>query len=67
MCCPALLAACGNHSGKAEHLSGIDLFFKVVVHQFSAFGRKQVHNHFEIFLHATCVGKEAEELFLVMK
>ena len=25
MCCPALLAACGNHSGEAEHLSGIGL------------------------------------------
>ena len=25
MCCPALLAACGNHSGEAEHDSGIGL------------------------------------------
>jgi hypothetical protein len=25
LCCPALLAACGNHSGEAEHLSGIGL------------------------------------------
>jgi hypothetical protein len=25
LCCPAPLAACGNHSGEAEHLSGIDL------------------------------------------
>jgi hypothetical protein len=25
LCSPALLAACGNHSGEAEHLSGIGL------------------------------------------
>jgi hypothetical protein len=25
LCCPPLLAACGNHSGKAEHRSGIGL------------------------------------------
>jgi hypothetical protein len=25
LCCPALLAACGNHSGEAEHHSGIGL------------------------------------------
>ncbi len=25
MCCPALLRACGNHSGEAEHDSGIGL------------------------------------------
>jgi hypothetical protein len=25
LCCPAPLAACGNHSGEAKHLSGIDL------------------------------------------
>jgi hypothetical protein len=25
LCCPATLSACGNHSGEAEHLSGIGL------------------------------------------
>jgi hypothetical protein len=25
LCCPAPLSACGNHSGEAEHLSGIGL------------------------------------------
>jgi hypothetical protein len=25
LCCPALLATCGNHSGEAEYLSGIGL------------------------------------------
>ena len=54
MCCPALLAACGNHSGEAEHLSGIglklfgfiaELVFAFIPESCSRSSRNAVRNH----------------------
>ncbi len=54
MCCPALLAACGNHSGEAEHDSGIGLIlfgfiaepvFTFIPESCSRSSRNTVRNH----------------------
>ena len=54
MCCPALLAACGNHSGEAEHHSGIglklfrfipDAVFTFTPESCSRSSRNTVRNH----------------------
>ena len=54
MCCPALLAACGNHSGEAEHDSGIGLklfgfiaepVFTFIPESCSRSSRNAVRNH----------------------
>ena len=53
-CCPALLGACGNHSGEAEHLSGIGLklfgfiaesVFTFILESCSRSTRNTVRNH----------------------
>jgi len=54
LCCPALLPACGNHSGEAEHLSGIGLklfgfipepVFTFIPESCSRSSRNTVRNH----------------------
>jgi hypothetical protein len=46
LCCPALLAACGNHSGEAEHDSGVGLkMFGFNPESCSGSSRKTVRNH----------------------
>ena len=54
MCCPALLRACGNHSGEAEHASGISLklfgfipeqVFTFIPESCSISSRNTVRNH----------------------
>ncbi len=54
MCCPALLAACGNHSGEAERASGIGLklfgfipepVFTFIPESCSRSSRNTVRNH----------------------
>ena len=54
MCCPALLAACGNHSGEAEHHTGIGLklfgfipesAFTFIPESCSGSSRNTVRNH----------------------
>jgi hypothetical protein len=54
LCCPALLAACGNHSGEAEHHSGIGLklfgfipeaVFTFIPESCSRSSRNTVRNH----------------------
>jgi hypothetical protein len=52
LCCPAPLSACGNHSGEAEHLSGIglklfgfiaELVFALIPERRSASSQNRVH------------------------
>ena len=46
MCCPALLRACGNHSGEAERSSGFDLkLFGFIPESCSGSSRNTVRNH----------------------
>ena len=54
MCCPALQRACGNHSGEAEHHSGIGLklfgfipepVFTFIPESCSGSSRNTVRNH----------------------
>jgi len=54
LCCPALLATCGNHSGEAEHDSGIGLklfgfipqpVFTFIPESCSGSSRNTVRNH----------------------
>ena len=54
MCCPALLCACGNHSGEAERSSGIGLklfgfipepVFAFIPESRSRSSRNTVRNH----------------------
>jgi len=46
LCCPALLRACGNHSGEAERSSGIGLkLFGVIPELRSPSSRNTVRNH----------------------
>jgi hypothetical protein len=54
LCCPALLRACGNHSGEAEHDSGIGLklfgfiaesVFTFIPESCSRSSRNNVRNH----------------------
>ena len=54
LCCPALLRACGNHSGEAEHDSGIGLklfgfipepLFTFIPESCSRSSRNTVRNH----------------------
>ena len=54
MCCPALLRACGNHSGEAERSSGIGLklfgfipepVFTFIPESCSGSSRNTVRNH----------------------